>query len=85
MNGLVRPPPPLLLPLPPLPSPIFLVLLIIFLPALQAMVDGISNSAVFLLVSSQEYEESMNCMREMNYADRTKKPIIHVCTGGFDG
>ena len=43
--------------------------------------DGISNSAVFLLVSSQEYEESMNCMREMNYADRTKKPIVHVSTG----
>jgi cobalamin biosynthesis Co2+ chelatase CbiK len=45
------------------------------------MVEGISNSAVFLLVSSKEYEESMNCMREMNYADRKKKHIIHVSTG----
>ncbi len=48
---------------------------------LQGMANGIDNSAVFLLVSSQEYKDSTNCMRELKYADRQRKPILHASTG----
>merc|ERR1739838_127266 len=50
----------------------------------QAVADAISDSAVFLLVSSPEYENSPNCMKEVNFVDN-RKPIIHVTPGMIRG
>ena len=47
----------------------------------EAMAQGIEDSALFLCVTSQEYQDSQSCMRELKYADRRKKTIIHVSTG----
>ena len=48
---------------------------------IKAMATGIDESAIFLLVSSEGYQNSEYCMKEVKYANRIGKKIIHISTG----
>ncbi|XP_064645514.1 uncharacterized protein LOC135498927 [Lineus longissimus] len=43
---------------------------------LQAMAQGIEDSAIFLMCMSESYKESPNCRTEAEYAFKLQKPVI---------
>ena len=44
----------------------------------EMMSEGISQSKVFICCLTEEYCKSKNCMKEFNFADKLRKPIVYV-------